>query len=64
MSEPHNPVIEDYRKTLKILHRLRRKYIKKWDLKMVRVLDEEIDGVSRTLDHLTKGEKRWKWESE
>ena len=43
MSEPHNPVIEDYRKTLAALHRLRRKYIKKWDLKMVRVLDEEID---------------------
>ena len=62
MSEPHNPVIEDYRKTLKILHRLRRKYIKKRDLKMVRVLDEEIDEVSRNLDHLTKGEKRWKWD--
>lgn len=62
MSEPHNPVIEDYRKTLAALHRLRRKYIKKWDLKMVGLLDEEIDEVSRTLDHLTKGEKRWKWD--
>ena len=62
MSE--NPNIEDYRKTLKILHCLRRKYVKKWDLKMVRVLDEEIDEVARTLNHLTKGEKRWKWKSE
>ena len=60
MSETHNPVIEDYRKTLKILHRLRRKYLKRWDLKMVGLLDEEIDEVSRNLDHLTKGEKRWK----
>ena len=59
MSE--NPIIEDYRKTLKGLRRLRRKYIKKWDLKMVGVLDEEIDEVSRTLAHLTKGERRWKW---
>ena len=31
---------------------------------MVRVLDEEIDEVAHTLNHLTKGEKRWKWESE
>lgn len=64
MSEPHNPVIEDYRKTLAALHRLQDKYTEQRNGKMVRVLDEEIDGVSRTLDHLTKGEKRWKWESE
>ncbi|MBQ3202781.1 MAG: hypothetical protein IJB36_03970 [Clostridia bacterium] len=62
MSE--NPIIEQYRQTLEALHKLREKYIKKWNLKMVRVLDEEIDEVARTLDHLTKGEKRWKWESE
>ena len=27
-------------------------------------IDEEIDEVARTLNHLTKGDKRWKWESE
>lgn len=58
MSE--NPIIEQYRQTLEALHKLREKYIKQWNLKMVRVLDE----VARTLNHLTKGEKRWKWESE
>ena len=57
-------VIEEYRKTLAVLHKLREKYIKQWNMKMVRVLDEEIDEVARTLNHLTKGEKRWKWESE
>lgn len=62
MSE--NPIIEQYRQTLEALHKLREKYIKKWNLKMVRVLDEEIDEVARTLNHLTKGEKRWKWELE
>ena len=62
MSE--NPIIEQYRQTLEALHKLREKYIKQWNMKMVRVLDEEIDEVARTLNHLTKGEKRWKWESE
>ena len=62
MSE--NPIIEQYRQTLEALHKLREKYIKQGNLKMVRVLDEEIDEVARTLNHLTKGDKRWKWESE
>lgn len=56
-------VIEEYRKTVKALHKLRRKYVRQMDLKRLRVIDEEIDEVSRTLDHLQKkGEKRWKWE--
>ena len=55
MSE--NPIIEEYRKTLAALHKLRRKYERPRDQKMVRVLDEEIDEVARTLNHLTKGEK-------
>ena len=62
MSE--NPIIEQYRQTLDSLHRLQEKYAEKCNWKMVRVLDEEIDEVSRNLAHLTKGEKRWKWESE
>ena len=57
-------VIEEYRKTLAALHKLRRKYERPRDQKMLQLLDEEIDEVSRTLAHLTKGEKRWKWESE
>ena len=60
MSE--NPNIEDYRKTLAALHKLLEKYAKEGNPKMVRVLDEEIDEVARTLNHLTKGEKRWKWD--
>ena len=62
MSE--NPIIEQYRQTLENLHHLQEKYTEQRKMKMVRVLDEEIDEVSRTLAHLTKGEKRWKWESE
>ena len=62
MSEPHNPVIEDYRKTLAALHRLQEKYAEQRNGKMAVLLDEEIDEVSRTLAHLTKGEKRWKWD--
>lgn len=60
MSE--NPIIEQYRQTLDSLHRLKDKYTEQRNRKMVRVLDEEIDEVSRTLAHLTKGEKRWKWD--
>lgn len=62
MSE--NPIIEQYRQTLDSLHRLQDKYTEQRNGKMVRVLDEEIDEVARTLAHLTKGEKRWKWEPE
>lgn len=57
-----NPVIEDYRRTLAALHKLRERYINKGDLKMAGLLDEEIDEVSRNLDHMTKGERRWKWD--
>ena len=57
-----NPVIEDYRRTLAALHKLRERYINQGDLKMVGLLDEEIDEVSRDLDHMTKGERRWKWD--
>ena len=65
MSEPHNPVIEDYRKTLEALHcLLERKMQERAPSKQLRVVREEIDEVARTLNHLTKGEKRWKWESE
>ena len=60
MSE--NPIIEQYRQALDSLHRLQEKYTEQRKMKMVRVLDEEIDEVSRTLAHLTKGEKRWKWD--
>ena len=56
-------VIEEYRKTLAALHKLRRKYVRMRDQKMLQLLDEEIEDVARTLDHLQKkGEKRWKWE--
>ena len=56
-------VIEEYRKTLAALHELRRKYVRMRDQKMLQLLDEEIEDVARTLDHLQKkGEKRWKWE--
>ena len=58
MSE--DPVIEQYRQPLDSLHRLQDKYTEQGNGKMVRVLDEEIDEVARTLNHLTKGEKRWK----
>lgn len=55
-------VIEEYRKTLAALHKLRRKYERPRDQKMLQLLDEEIEHVARTLDHLQrKGEKRWKW---
>ncbi len=65
MSEPHNPVIEDYRKTLAALHRLlERKEQEGATEKQLRVVREEIDEVSHTLAHLQKGEKRWKWELE
>ena len=58
-------IIEEYRESLKALHKLRRKYEQKNDMKMLRVLDEEIDGVAHTLNHLQKkGAKRWKWESQ
>lgn len=56
-------VIEEYRKTLKALHKLRRKYVRTRDQKMLQLLDEEIEDVARTIDHLyKKGDKRWKWE--
>lgn len=55
-------VIEEYRKTLKALRGLRRKYVRRRDQKMLRLLDEEMDDVARTIDRLQKkGEKRWKW---
>ena len=60
MSE--NPIIEQYRHTLDVLHHLREKYERKMNFKMTKILDEEIDEISRTLAHLTKGEKRWKWD--
>lgn len=56
-------VIEEYRKTLKALHKLRRKYVRTRDQKMLQLLDEEIDEVSSTTNHLQKkGDKRWRWE--
>ena len=55
-------VIEEYRKTLEALHQLRCKYVRMMDLKRLRVIDEEIDEVSRTIAHLEKGDKRWKWD--
>lgn len=58
-------IIEEYRKSLEALHQLRRKYEEKNDMKMLRVIDEEIDGVAHTLNHLQKkGEKRWRWDSQ
>ena len=60
MSE--DPIIKQYRQTLGNLHRLRRRYMYRLNMKMVRVLDEEIDEISCTLAHLTKGVRRWKWD--
>ena len=64
MSQTKDPVLEDYRRTLKMLHRLKRRYRAQGaDQKKMVLVNEEIDEVSRTINHLQKkGDKRWKWD--
>lgn len=63
MSDTKNPVLEEYRRTLKQLHwLLRRKLKEKAPRPYIRVLRQEIDEVSDVIVHLErKSDARWRW---
>ena len=59
----HNPVLDDYRRTLKLLLRLRKRKIReRASDKQIRLLSQEIDEVSSVIVHLEKeSDSRWRW---
>ena len=59
----HNPVLDDYRRTLKLLLRLRKRKIReRAPDKLIRLLSQEIDEVSDVIVHLEKeSDSRWRW---
>lgn len=61
--DTHNPVLDDYRRSLKLLLRLRKRKIReRAPDKLIRVLDQEIDEVSSVIVHLErKDDARWRW---
>ena len=61
--DTHNPVLDDYRRTLKLLHRLKKRKIReRASRRYIQLLNQEIDEVSDVIVHLErKSDARWKW---
>lgn len=61
--DTHNPVLDDYRRTLKLLLQLRKRKIKeRAPKKLIGLLNQEIDEVSSVIVHLErKDDARWRW---